>query len=162
MARHYIYRIDHDEGYAPNVDFGICTLCDCKKTTVEKWAQRGSWVVGIGGNNTRKPNKLIYAMKVENVLPFFEFRSRYPRKSAYLRAKRIKCAANVLLSRKFYYLGDKAKHLPNDLQHIIIRGPGCKRVSDTDISKLNKYLKSRYAYGKWGNPNNPKKQRARC
>ena len=59
MPKHYIYRIDHDEGFAPNVDFGVCTLCGCKKTSVEKWAQEGSWVVGVGGNNTGKPNKLI-------------------------------------------------------------------------------------------------------
>jgi len=162
MPRHYIYRIDHDEGYAPNVDFGICTLCDCKKTSVEKWAQRCSWVIGVGGNNTGKPDKLIYAMEVEKVLPFFKFRSTYVRKSTYLQAKRIKPTANVLLSRKFHYFGDKAIDFPNDLQHIIIAGRGCRKVSDGDIAKLNKYLKSRYAHGKWGNPNNPKKQRTRC
>ena len=162
MPKHYIYRIDHDEGFAPNVDFGICTLCGCKKTTVEKWAQEGSWVVGVGGNNTGKPHKLICAMEVEKVLPFSEFRARYIRKSVYLRAKRIAPEANVLISRKFYYFGDKAIDFPNDLQHIIIRGRGCQRVSDRDIATLNKYLKSRYAYGKLGSANNPKKQRARC
>ena len=99
MPKHYVYRIDHDEGFAPNVDFDICTLCGCKKTTVEKWAQEGSWVVGVGGNNTGKRNKLIYAMEVEKVLPFFDFRSRYIRKSAYLRAKHIGPEANVLMSR---------------------------------------------------------------
>ena len=90
-------------------------------------------------------------MEVQKVLPFFEFRSRYIRKGAYLRGKGIDRAANVLLSRKFYYFGDKAIDLPNDLQHIIIRGRGCKRVSDGDIAKLNKYLKSR-PYGTWGSP----------
>ena len=144
------------------MEFGICALCGCKKSSVEKWAQERSWVLGVGGNNTGKPHKLIYAMEVVKVLPFFDFRFRYIRESAYLRAKRIKRAANVLLSRKFYYFGDKAIDLPNDLQHIIICGRGCKRVSDGDVAKLNKYLRSRYAYGKWGNPNNPKKLRTPC
>jgi hypothetical protein len=101
-------------------------------------------------------------MEVERVFPYAEFKARYRRKGVYLRRKGILPGAKVLLSRKFYYFGDKAIDFPNDLQHIIIRGRGCKRVSDGDIAKLNKYLKSRYAYGKWGSPNNPKKQRALC
>ena len=163
MLKHYIYRIDHDLGFAPNPDYGICSLCGCKISTIEAWASEGSWVVGIGGKGTGKSNKLIYAMQVEEVLPFAIFQARYKRKSAYLRGRQIDPAAKVLLSRKFYYFGDKAVELPEELQYIIIRGRGCKRIENEDAIRLKKYLARRYSYGKQGSPNNaPQQEAARC
>lgn len=163
IPKHYIYRVDHDRGFAPNVDHGICTLCGCKISSIESWAQQGSWVIGIGGNGTGKPNKLIYTMEVEQVLPYANFRARYRRKSTYLRGKRVSPAANVLLSRKFYYFGDRAVDLPKELQHIVIHGRGCKLVLDEDIARLSKYLRRGYTYGKYGRPNNPPREKeTRC
>lgn len=152
--KHYVYRIDHDRGFAPNADLGICTLCGCKINTIESWAKEGSWIIGVGGNGTGKPNKLIYAMEVEKVLSRAQFKKDYRRKSAYLRGKAIS-AENVLLSRKFYYFGNNAIDLPKEIQAIIIQGRGCKLVSDNDVSRLSKYLSRRYNCGKHGRPNNP-------
>ena len=163
VPKHYIYRLDHDLGYAPNVDYGICTLCGCKTHSIEVWAKPDSWVIGIGGNGTRQPNKLIYAMQVEQVLPYAEFKARYKQKSAYLEGKHIDPAANVLFSRRFYYFGDKAFELPKELHHIIIHGRGCKLVSDEDAVTLKKYLAKQYKYGMHGKPNNAKPQtKSRC
>src|SRR5687767_10916373 len=64
MAKHYVYRMDHDTGFAPRVSKGTCTLCGCKTTTVEAWANPGSWIIGIGGKGTGRPDALIYALKV--------------------------------------------------------------------------------------------------
>jgi len=155
MPKNYVYRIDHDTGFAPNIEYGICTLSGCKKTTIEIWAKRGSWVIGIGGNNTGKPNKLIYAMEVEESLKYPQFRKRYSSKSRYLQRK--KAGTNVLISRKFYYFGDNAIDLPEGLKHIIIDRQGCKCVSDEDLSKLKKYIEQ-CGYrknGVYGKPNNP-------
>lgn len=154
MGKNYVYRMDHDTGFAPNVDHNIFSLSGCKKTTVEKWAEEDSWVIGIGGKNTGKPNKLIYAMKVEENLPYREFRKRYPVKNKYLSPE--DAGTNVLVSRKFYYFGDHAIDLPEDLKHIIIDRQGCKRVSDEDVSKLESFLSEKFDYGKLGNPNNLK------
>jgi len=153
MARNYVYRMDHDTGFAPNVNNNICSLSGCKKTTVEKWAQKGSWVIGIGGKNTGQPNKLIYAMEVEENLPYIEFRKRYPVKSKYLSPE--DAGTNVLVSRKFHYFGERAIDLPEDLKHIIIDRQGCKRVTDEDVSRLESFL-SKFDYGKLGNPNDLK------
>jgi hypothetical protein len=142
--------MDHDTGLAPNVEYGICSLTGCKKTTIEVWAEKCSWVIGIGGNRTGKPNKLIYAMKVKENLSYKKFRKKYPVKSKYLSPK--KAGTNVLVSREFYYFGDQAINIPIHLQHIIIDRQGCKRVSKEDISKLEKYLEKRYSYGKLGKP----------
>lgn len=153
MSKNYVYRMDHDTGFAPNVEYNLCTLSGCKRTTVEKWAEKGSWVIGIGGNNTGKANKLIYVMKVDENLPYKEFRKKYPIKSKYLNPKA--AGTNVLVSKEFYYFGNQAIDLPPDLKHIIIDRQGCKRVSDKDVSKLVKYVKSQgFSRGKTGNPNN--------
>ena len=131
----------------------ICTLSGCKKNTIELWAKKGSWVIGIGGRNTGKPDKLIYAMEVEENLPYFEFKKRYPKKSGYLPPE--KAGSRVLVSRKFYYFGNKAIDLPENLKHIARVRRGCKRISDKDVDKLKKYLERRYSYGVHGSPNNP-------
>ncbi|MBS7658122.1 hypothetical protein KEJ20_03060 [Candidatus Bathyarchaeota archaeon] len=123
-------------------------MSGCKKNTVKKWAERGSWVIGIGGVNTGKPNKLIYAMEVEENLPYEEFKRKYPDESRYLQP----CITglNILISKKFYYFGSNAIDLPKNLKHIIIHGRGCKRITDDDINKLMKYLEGRYRCGKRG------------
>jgi hypothetical protein len=161
MFKHYSYRMDHDTGFAPNPNHGICTLGGCKVNTVERWASKGSWIVGIGGNGTGQPNKLIYAMEVEESLTFQEFGKRYPQKSRYLRNSSVN---KVLVSRKFFYFGDSAIVLPEEIGHIIISGRGCKRIDDKDILKLNNFLLGRYKYGVMGKPNNTrvKKLRTKC
>lgn len=153
-VKHYVYRLDHDTGFAPHVEGGWCLLCGCKTTTVERWAEQGSWVIGIGGNRTRKPDRLLYAMQVNDVKPVGLLRRRRPRIVAYLRGRGIDPSAPVLLSRNFYYFGDKALPLPSALKDLVIRGPGCKRVSDRSCSQLVAYLSSRFRKGSHGEPNN--------
>lgn len=150
--------MDHDTGFAPNTEYGICTLSGCKNNTIEKWATKDSWVVGIGGNKTGKPDKIIYALEVEENLPYNQFKKKYPNKhKEYLRQmteyKKMH-GKRVLVSNKFYYFGDNAEELPEDLGHIIIDREGCKLVSDKDINKLKKNLLKKYNYGKNGNPCN--------
>ena len=152
MAKNYAYRMDHDTGFAPNLDFGLCTLSGCKTNTVERWAEKGSWVIGIGGRGTNQSDRLIYAMNVEENLTYPAFATRYPRKSQYLREKSVK---SVLVSRRYFYFGDSAIDLPTELRHLIIERQGCIRVSDTDVSQLEKYLLSNFGYGVHGKPNNP-------
>jgi len=158
----YVYRMDHDTGFAPNTEYNICTLSGCKNSkngkrkNIEESAAKGSWVIGIGGNKTGKPNKLIYAMEVEENLPYPEFRKKYSQKSVYLRPKN--AGTNVLVSVNFYYFGNNAIDLPNELKHIIVDTHGCRCVSNKDVSRLKKYIEQcGYAkYGAYGEPNNPK------
>lgn len=152
IAKNYVYMIKYDKGFAPNIEYGICILGGCK-STIERCAKKGIWIIGIGGNKTGKPNKLIYAMEVEEALPHPQFRERYRKESNYLPPEKAK---NVLISKKkFYYFGDKAIDLPESLKHIIIAGQGCKCVSDKDIIKLKEHLTAeRYIHGISGKPNN--------
>src|ERR1019366_5851888 len=131
--RHYSYRVDHDRGFAPHVARGLCTVCGCKMSTIEKWAEAGSWVVGIGGNGTGKPNAPIYAMKVEKTPSFAEFKKTHPLRASYLSSSGIPPDAPVLASTHFYYFGDQARALPAALSRIIHPTEGCKRLSDEDV-----------------------------
>ena len=157
-AKHYSYRMDKDTGFAPHIQSGLCTLCGCKTKSIEKLAMAGSLVVGIGGNNTGKPNMLIYAMKVKEALPFREFSTRYQRQADYYNnhKKKTRPDARVLVSRHFYYFGDRAKRLPEPkLSNVIHRGRGCKRLKDGDIALLNKFLCAYIRGRALGKPNNP-------
>lgn len=49
MTKNYVYRMDHDTGFAPNTSLGICSLTGCKnrksekvKKNIEESAERGS------------------------------------------------------------------------------------------------------------------------
>lgn len=66
----FSYVVDHDNGFAPNPYYGVCTLAHCKfgrkgyKNAVEL-AKVGDWVVGTGGKGKKSAGhgKLIYAMR---------------------------------------------------------------------------------------------------
>ena len=154
MPKNYTYRMDHDTGFAPHPDNDLCFLSGCKKTTIEKWAKDGSWVIGIGGNGTGQPNKIIYAMEVKHSLPFKDFKVKYPTQSEYY--KRKKPGPNVLVSAHYVYFGDQAIDLPKELEGIIKKTQGCKCVSDDDVKELEKYLNTKKTWGEIGKPNNPK------
>lgn len=161
MPNNYIYRIAHDTGFAPNTSGGICSLCGCKRTSIEKWAQKGSWVIGIGGNNTGVASRIIYAMEVEDNLTYSAFRLKYPRKSKYL-IGRCNLSDNVLYSRNFYYFGHKAIPFPSHLNHSIICYSGCKKISTTDVTALTTYIGSLgFFHGVYGYPNNSIKQQCK-
>jgi hypothetical protein len=154
MPPHYVYRMDHDTGFAPHVSRGLCTLCGCKTTTVEAWAEPGSWVIGIGGKGTGRPDALIYAMRVEANPTLARFRRDSPHQAEYLGGSALKPSANVLVAHHFYYLGDHAVSLPPSLKHLVIRFQGSKRVADGEACRLDSFLAKRFGRGAHGYPNN--------
>lgn len=163
VAKHYSYRLDHDTGFAPHVSDGVCTLCGCKSTSIERWARPGSWIVGIGGSRTGKPDTLIYAMEVEATPSLAELRRQSTGLAAYLRGRSLKPSARVLVSRHFYYFGGSAVAVPPRLQSLLIRRQGCKRLADGDIAQLAAYLAESFATGVHGIPNNrPSQVMAKC
>lgn len=153
MPKHYVYRMDHDTGFAPRVARGRFTLAGCKRTTVELWARPGSWVVGIGGKGTSQPHRLIYAMRVDDNPTRRGFARAHPRAARYLCRRGLSPDAPVLLSTHFFYFGDKAPKLPPSLKNFRIDRQGAWRLNDSDIAALQRFL-ARYRPGKHGEPNN--------
>jgi hypothetical protein len=63
----YSYIVTSDTGFSPNPFWGWCTLADCKPA-IRRTASIGDWVVGLSPK--AKSNRIIYAMQVEEILPY--------------------------------------------------------------------------------------------
>jgi hypothetical protein len=68
----YSYCIPVDDGAAPNPFWGTCTLAICKPV-IRRTAVAGDWIVGTGSMKYGFQNKLIYAMRIDSVMPFSEY-----------------------------------------------------------------------------------------
>lgn len=66
--RLFSYVLSVDDGAAPNPFWGYCTLAICKPV-IRRVAHVGDWVIGIGPAGKSARGKLIYAMRVDEVLP---------------------------------------------------------------------------------------------
>lgn len=79
--RLYAYTMTSDSGFAPNPFHGFCTLATCKAQIRER-ADKGDWVLGVGGVEINQAGKLIYAMRVDEAMSFDEYWSdpRYRQK----------------------------------------------------------------------------------
>jgi len=146
----FSYVVDHDNGFSPNPYYGVCTLAHCKfsksgRKNVVELAQTGDWVIGTGGNGKRSAGhgKLIYAMRVDERLTLKEyyhdrrFRKKKPKKDGSYQQTRGDNLSNskhrtkrfVLISRKYFYFGDKAIGIPqrfrdNPVHPLEKKGPG--------------------------------------
>ena len=70
----YSYKLTHDYGLAPNPFWGVMSLAVCKGSIRRnKKLQTGDWIIGTAGSAVGAPEDLIYAMKVEKIIPFDEY-----------------------------------------------------------------------------------------
>lgn len=70
----YSYVITRDYGFAPNPFGEYCTLATCKPK-IRKTALKNDWIVGTGSSSKKSKmgDRLIYAMKVDEVLSFTDY-----------------------------------------------------------------------------------------
>ncbi len=66
------YVVARDYGFAPNPFFGVCTLAACKPV-IRKTAALGDWIVGTGSISYALDGRIVYAMKVGEILTFDEY-----------------------------------------------------------------------------------------
>jgi len=66
----YSYVVANDTGFAPNPFWGHCTLAACKPA-IRRTAKVGDWIAGLSPK--ADGNRLIYAMQVEEIVPFDEY-----------------------------------------------------------------------------------------
>jgi hypothetical protein len=89
------YIIVHDKGLAPNPFWEYCTLGVCTPNHQGAKVEIGDWIIGT--EQKSKGNKLIYAMKVSEILGFDDYfrDSRFERKKPKIQgASREKCGDN--------------------------------------------------------------------
>jgi len=86
----FSYVVAHDFGFAPNPFHGTCSLATCKPQ-IRRAAAIGDWIVGTGSKRKALGGRLVYAMKVEEILTFDEywgdprFRVKIPRTNGALK-----------------------------------------------------------------------------
>ncbi len=169
----FSYVVDHDNGYAPNPYFRYCTLCGCKfeggRNILQLAKERApedkrDWVIGTGGVSDRSVGhgKLIYAMRVDEKLK----RGDYFADRRFEKKKPIK-AGNyaqrhgdnedpkkdvhrykefTLVSRHFYYFGEKAIEIPKTFKSFEKRGPGFKYIDPGEFRRFLKWLETETGY----------------
>jgi hypothetical protein len=73
------YIVRHDNGFSPNPFGRVCTLACCKPA-IRRTAKPGETIIGTGSARCGLSGRLIYAMRVETVIPLHEYWERYPSK----------------------------------------------------------------------------------
>ncbi|MEP7137116.1 MAG: hypothetical protein ABI904_19490 [Chloroflexota bacterium] len=67
------YMVKYDTGLAPNPFWGYCTLAVCTPNHMGIRLNKNDWIVGV--TIKARGNKLLYAMKISEVLSFNEYYS---------------------------------------------------------------------------------------
>lgn len=74
MMHLFSYRVEHDFGLAPNPFGGTISFAVCRgDIRSNKFMQIGDWLVGTGSVSMKNEGRLIYAMKVEEIISFDEY-----------------------------------------------------------------------------------------
>lgn len=68
----FSYIVRYDIGFAPNPFHGSCTLATCKQEIRVK-ARVDDWVIGTGSKAKGMEGRLVYAMRVDEILTFDEY-----------------------------------------------------------------------------------------
>jgi hypothetical protein len=106
----FTYIVTHDSGFAPNPYHGYCTLATCKPK-IRIRAKTGDWVAGAGSVRTVGHDRLVYAMKVAEVIPIERYAAdpRFKSKKPIMGTDLILAAGDNLYERE----GDRWRRLPS-------------------------------------------------
>lgn len=168
MPKLFSYVVDHDYGFAPNPFGGFCTLAKCKfgtkKRNIVELAEVGDWIAGTGGADLRKSaghGKLIYAMRVDEVIGLNEYCRAHNGDRIDAAPERGGKGRHALISYHFYYFGRNAidisdipkKHLNHPFEK---RGPGYRSdFVEEFVEKFAQWLKANFKTGVHGQPCKP-------
>uniref|UniRef100_UPI00403F7B09 Nmad2 family putative nucleotide modification protein n=1 Tax=Pigmentiphaga sp. CHJ604 TaxID=3081984 RepID=UPI00403F7B09 len=163
----FSYVVDHDHGYAPNPEGGLCSLVHCKfrhtgdrRNNLVEMASVGDWILGTGGASRLSAgrDRIIYLMRVDEKIPFQqyiaspEYRGRYDCRD-FGQGNQF-----ALLSRHFYYFGCNAvgiDQLPPSINRGTLqkRGMGYRRdMPALQIQRLTAWFGRTYKLGIHGQP----------
>jgi hypothetical protein len=188
----YAYVLTTDNGSTPNPFHGTCTLAVCKPA-IRRTAQVGDWITATGPTRAATHQKLIYAMRVDEILPtenYFtdkRFAAKKPqmqspdptaragdnmyelKKENWLRhpgprdidsMEKDTGGKNALISRYFFYFGDKAIAIPPAFASLIHKNQGHRNKFPEDlITKFVAWLEMNHEPAVHGEPSNPAPER---
>ncbi len=144
----YSYVVRYDAGFAPNPFGEFCTLATCKQR-IRKKIQVGDWVIGTGSVENVGNDKLIHAMKIEEILTFEQyskdkrFQYKIPNWKSNDPVKRV--------GDNIYYKDENNVFIQKSSMHSNKDGTENKKLKEHDLSG-EKILISKYFcyYGKKG------------
>lgn len=150
--RLYSYVVRYDIGFAPNPFHGWCTLATCKQD-IRRKANVGDWIVGTGSKSHGAVGRLVYAMRVDEILTFDAYWDdpRFARK----RPNR-----NGSIKRAYgdniYHRGPSGDWVQADSRHSLSDGSPNQGHIDRDTSADAVLASQQFTY--WGatGPNIPK------
>ena len=166
------YVITHDEGTAPCVDNGLLSLCICKPK-IRRVAVPGDWVIATGSKvRVSKIPKIVFAAKITKKISMETYALEDNKRSDSIyefdgfslihngspihrneKAQAVdKSGRNCLLSQKFWYFGQNAIELPNDLYSLYHYGRGHGKINDTKMLGLLENYLSTISSGVLGKP----------
>ena len=95
------YKVHHDYGFAPNPFWGVMTLATCKGR-IRRSANLhvGDWIVGFGSVAMGNLGRMIYAMRVDEIITFDD----------YWKDERFECKKPVLNGMLVQLYGDNVYH----------------------------------------------------
>lgn len=105
MMHLFSYRVEHDFGLAPNPFGGTISFAVCRgDIRSNKFMQIGDWLVGTGSVSMKNEGRLIYAMKVEEIISFDEYWNdpRFQYKKPYLKGTLVQ-----MYGDNFYHIVDE-------------------------------------------------------
>ncbi len=174
QRRLWSYVVAHDTGFAPNPDGRHCTLACCKPV-IRKCAAPGDWIVGTHSVKIGR-GLVCYAMRVDRVIllnAYWQLKEFQNRKDNiyYLTNKGYRQKQNkyhdrtqmdrdlksrrVLISKHFWYFGNKDIALPKSLNEVIAKRGHKSQFSDKAISSFLSWLKKQGKSGRRGKPRSP-------
>lgn len=129
-ARVFSYVVRHDFGFAPNPFEGYCTVATCKPQ-IRGRAAVGDWVLGTGSSQKGLAGRLVYVMRITEVLTFDEYWKdpRFVRK-----IPTDGCAVKRAYGDNIYRHADDGTWLQADSRHSLPGGVPNQGHVDVDTS----------------------------
>ncbi|MEX0727140.1 MAG: hypothetical protein WEB58_03995 [Planctomycetaceae bacterium] len=168
MAKLFSYVVDHDYGFAPNPFGGFCSLAKCKygtrKRNIVELADVGDWIAGTGGADYRKSaghGKLIYAMRVDEIIPLNEYCRAYSGTRIDADPENNAEKRYALISNHFFYFGRNAIDISDipqtHLDHPFEKSGPRHRCdfSEEFVKESANWLKANFKVGVHGLPCKP-------
>jgi len=145
-TRLFSYVIARDFGFAPNPFYRVCTLATCKPQ-IRATADLGDWIVGTGSKEYGLQGRLVYAMKVDEILTFDEYWNspRFIEKRPLLNGSlKQRYGDNI-----YHYDSSAKKWVQADSHHTLPNGKPNRKNIKRDTGKTVRVLLGReYTY--WG------------
>lgn len=140
----FSYVVARDYGFAPNPFGGVCTLATCKPD-IRQRASVGDWVAGIASSEDSKLPKLVYAMRVDEVLTYNSYWTdpRFQHKKPTRQG-----SVKQLFGDNIYHRNGNGHWIQEDSHHSLPDGSPNPRNIANDTKSAGVLVGYRFAY--WG------------